>query len=558
MLSLKFRKKHGMTNEKWTTREKISQYKGLLRLHDRAKNLHAINGEKLKRKQSKALKELKHDVLSYHQIVNDVVVGDKRQIRVVLQGERDFRVSLQDAEPWKAWQAVFQDYNLKRKQLDKLLYSKKRKEKELCELQEQWAFMNDELVHVEEDNREVTPRQQKQQTLVARYQSTLAKRHAANSIRQTYQEILDLLKKDAMYFDGVLGALRDDQRDQCRVIYHTTLMGQLAAENLDDIRKKYSLMTGDVWKNMREREHDLEEVRKRAEDVWAYAKSLVRIESDTHLLSKEEDPSEKIERELQQQIEELHNVFGVIQKPLLVLSHEELLKRLEDQIHQTERLNKMYKYVSKEKDEVLQKKNHAELILTQLEYSVIPTTAKYKSEKKSFKEKMEVEKRRELESIQLSQKKGDLITEIRMALQNLASLLICCKAKAPTIQKGQNKGAMLAQQETAQELAAAQQQTCEEPIESNVIKLLGLVSRKANVLLTMTNFDVDDNMRSHIIGVYQKYLDNYYANYYHGGEEEDEIGMAFDPESVEVGVITRAQIKARSKRIIYEQSKKDQ
>ncbi|CAB0035241.1 unnamed protein product [Trichogramma brassicae] len=270
-----------------------------------------------------------------------------------------------------------------------------------------------------------------------------------------------------MYFDGVLGALREDQRDQCRVIYHTTLMGQLAAENLDDIRKKYSRMTGDVWKNMREREHDLEEVRKRAEDVWAYAKSLVRIESDTHLLSKEEDPSEKIERELQQQIEELHNVFGVIQKPLLVLSHEELLKRLEDQIHQTERLNKMYKYVSKEKDEVLQKKNHAELILTQLEYSVIPTTAKYKSEKKSFKEKMEVEKRRELESIQLSQKKGDLITEIRMALQNLASLLICCKAKAPTNQKGHNKGAMLAQQETAQELAAAQQQTCEEPIESN-------------------------------------------------------------------------------------------
>ena len=55
-------------------------------------------------------------------------------------------------------------------------------------------------------------------------------------------------------------------------------MGQLAAENLDDIRLMYKRMARDVWVNMKEREHSLEDARKKAEDVWEYAKSLVRIE----------------------------------------------------------------------------------------------------------------------------------------------------------------------------------------------------------------------------------------------------------------------------------------
>lgn len=81
-----------------------------------------------------------------------------------------------------------------------------------------------------------------------------------------------------MYFDGVLNALRDDQKDQCRVIYKTTMMGQLAIENLDDIRQNYKRMARDVWVNMKERESSLESARLKAEDVWEYAKSLVRLE----------------------------------------------------------------------------------------------------------------------------------------------------------------------------------------------------------------------------------------------------------------------------------------
>lgn len=81
-----------------------------------------------------------------------------------------------------------------------------------------------------------------------------------------------------MYFDGVLNALRSDQREQSKIIYRTTMMGQLATEDLDDIRLKYQKMADEVWINMKERERSLEVMRRRCNDIWEYAKSLVRTE----------------------------------------------------------------------------------------------------------------------------------------------------------------------------------------------------------------------------------------------------------------------------------------
>lgn len=57
-----------------------------------------------------------------------------------------------------------------------------------------------------------------------------------------------------------------------------TVMGQLAAENLDDVRQKYKRMTRAVLRNMKVREQMLSTVRYQVEDLWAYAQSLVRIE----------------------------------------------------------------------------------------------------------------------------------------------------------------------------------------------------------------------------------------------------------------------------------------
>lgn len=65
----------------------------------RDKKLQATNAEKLKRKVSRSLKDLKADIEEYRKIVNDVICGDKRLLRTILQKQKDLRILLQDAEP---------------------------------------------------------------------------------------------------------------------------------------------------------------------------------------------------------------------------------------------------------------------------------------------------------------------------------------------------------------------------------------------------------------------------------------------------------------------------
>lgn len=76
----------------------------------------------------------------------------------------------------------------------------------------------------------------------------------------------------------MLNILKEDQYSQCKAMLKVTVMGQLAAENLDDIRQKYKRMSRVVWRNMKIREQMLSTVDAQVKDLWAYAQSLVRVE----------------------------------------------------------------------------------------------------------------------------------------------------------------------------------------------------------------------------------------------------------------------------------------
>lgn len=72
--------------------------------------------------------------------------------------------------------------------------------------------------------------------------------------------------------------MKSDRDEQCKVIYSATLLGQLAAEDLDDTREKYKKLAKDVWFNMKEREKTLKIARNEVEKLWANCRSLVRVE----------------------------------------------------------------------------------------------------------------------------------------------------------------------------------------------------------------------------------------------------------------------------------------
>lgn len=59
-------------------------------------------------------------------------------------------------------------------------------------------------------------------------------------------------------------------------------MGQLTAENLDDVRQKCKRMTRVMLHNMKIREQTLNNVRFQVQDLWAYTLSLVRVEASDY------------------------------------------------------------------------------------------------------------------------------------------------------------------------------------------------------------------------------------------------------------------------------------
>ncbi|XP_012287307.1 uncharacterized protein LOC105703465 [Orussus abietinus] len=555
MLSVKHIKIHGMKDDRWTIKDKLHQYRSVLKLHARDKNLEAINATNLKRKLSRDLKSLTTDVKTYRGIITDVLAGDKRRLHTVLQDHRDLQMAYQDYKPADVCTAVDKDNDKRRKLIDKMYYKKKQKIKIFFELKLESALLMDK----QEQQRECEP-DYEQQRLVTLYQQSVAKETAAKAIRGTYFSMLTILKKDSIFFDAVLSQLRTDQKDQCKVILRTTIMGQLAAENLDDTRDKYKRMKQDVLINMRERERTLKTVRGQVDDLWAHAQSLVRIESDANFGEKKlSTPTD--EKALENQIRHVEEIFDKIKDSMLVRSYEELLPRLEEQMRQKARLTEQYNYKLRERDSYLNKKNHALLKLATLEHSMVSTTGQYKMEKKTMLQEIEEQKKRERELKDLRKVRGELLMKIRAALQNMATMLVFVKVD-PKLGKnvpkdsGRKQDKKRAKEEDKEKEENEKVEKMEgegpqlEKMETDGLALLSQVTKKVSVLFNMAGFELDEEREARARDLYQSYISDYRSKLMFGNGEPEQIGIFVEHEVIDSVVLTRADIKLQSRQIV--------
>ncbi|XP_043463204.1 uncharacterized protein LOC122499141 isoform X2 [Leptopilina heterotoma] len=109
--------------------------------------------------------------------------------------------------------------------------------------------------------------------ILTRCQRSMARHNAAQSIRTTYESMLKILEKDAIYYDTISRQMLTNQKEQSKLILNTTLMGQLAAENLDTNRQKYNYLAKGILMNTIERERTLKIARVQVE----FAQSLIQV-----------------------------------------------------------------------------------------------------------------------------------------------------------------------------------------------------------------------------------------------------------------------------------------
>ncbi|KAL6445205.1 hypothetical protein ACFW04_002228 [Cataglyphis niger] len=406
--------------ETWLTRNKISRYRAILKLHARDKDLQLSQATKLKSVVSKKIASLEVDVKRHHEIVTDLSDDGKQRILGLLADNRLFYLAFKHLKPSQIYEAVYQDCNVKRCLLDKLYYERNKRLRRGIELQSKRCVLSTEL----EEQREELPHCEEQK-LIARLQQSITKYDAAKAISSTYSSMLDILKKDTTFFDTLLNTLKEDQSSQCKAMLRVTVMGQLAAENLDDIRQKYKRMTRAVLRNMKIREQMLSTVRYQVEDLWAYAQSLVRVQSDHIFAKKDIDVSAAI---LENQLTLLENICTKVKETLLVRSYYDLLSRLETQYEQKKALLARLEANVKNRDLLLNKKNHALHVLENLKHSTITATEQYKiNDIHDMLEQIEIEKKREKDLKEQKKTRGELFINVSAALQNINTMLLCVK-----------------------------------------------------------------------------------------------------------------------------------
>ncbi|XP_046628203.1 uncharacterized protein LOC124309030 [Neodiprion virginianus] len=533
-------------DERWTIRDKLQQYRGILKLYAREKKLQVINASRVKKKVSRDLKALTKDVQNYREITNDMADGNKRQLRTIMQHHRDYQLAFQDMKPDDAYGAIYHRNDVNRRQLDKLYYLKKKRMKEFFDLKLECALLKDKY----EQEQQYVP-DYDHQHLTNQFQNSMAKQSAAAAIRRTYSYILDILKKDSVYFNAVLDALVEDQKSQCKVLIKATEMGQLVTENLDDTRSRYKRLENDVCVNMKERERTLTIVRFQVDDLWSYLRSLVRTESEVNftVANAAVTSSEMI---LQQEMKDLEQVFENIKESMLVRSYDEIFPRFEEQMKQKERLIKQFNHNVRERDSFLNKKNHATLILATLEHSMISTTARYKAVKKEMLEELEVQRKREIDFKNLRKVRGELLMNIRAALQNMNEMLTCVKSRTikSKSQKSDDdkKGKLSEEQRIEDEL-----QDADEPeigkTETNGLALLSKVSQKVGMLSGAGGPDLDKDRKERARDMYQTYISEYKSKLKYGKEAEVS-GFFVEHEVVDASILTRTDVKLRSRQIV--------
>ena len=242
----------------------------------RERRLGSQDAGKLKKRISWQLGSFHEDVKKYRRIINDTVKGiSDGRIHSLLQGRKDLQLRCHGRDTEDIYVSVYEESNRKRRQLDKLRYEKKRKMKRCFELQLQHAKLFHDYTQEQE-----TPWTQceTQQQLITNYQRSMAKQNAAKAINITYTSMLGILKQDSVHHETLLDTLKQDQQSQCKVILKATIMGQLAVEQSDDIEEKCRRVNRKVWNNMKERERALTVVRGQVEDLWSFARSLIRTE----------------------------------------------------------------------------------------------------------------------------------------------------------------------------------------------------------------------------------------------------------------------------------------
>ncbi|KAK9885949.1 hypothetical protein WA026_013824 [Henosepilachna vigintioctopunctata] len=419
MLSARKVKLHGMTSAKWTTKDKITQYKGLINLYIRDSAILKTDTNVTKRRQAKELKQLQKEIEVNRGVLDNAIRGDKQQLRNTLAEHREMQLAYQNHQPKRVIDAIHQINFNKRKELDKLEFRMKQKSDKLIDLKLELAVLEDRLKYT---NPNEFPIEKQCAIITGKVQDAILKKEAALAIRQTFIQIIDIMKKDALYFDAILATMKGDAEAQGACMINATKLGQLATEYLDDRRNEYKTLEKAVKRDMMARKHDLMLMQKKITNFATNIKQLLRRDSDLNLgvITIEKTDSEI---ELRKGFAKIVETLDTLKKSTLVSNFCMIYPCFQTQLAHFERLTEMAKKCEENRDILLKKANHAEVVRDVMQNSMVDTTFQYNTEKKELLAQTEIQKERRRHAHDVLKSKSNLLASVRTSLSQLQQMV---------------------------------------------------------------------------------------------------------------------------------------
>lgn len=419
MLSARKVKLHGMTSAKWTTKDKITQYKGLINLYLRDSAILKTDTNVTKRRQTKELKQLQKQIETNRGVLDNAIRGDKQQLRNTLSEHREMQLAYQNHQPKKVIDAIHQINFNKRKELDKLEFRMKQKSDKLIDLKLELAVLEDRLKYA---NPNEFPVEKQSAIVTGKVQDAILKKEAALAIRQTFIQIIDIMKKDALYFDAILATMKGDAEAQGACMINATKLGQLATEYLDDRRNEYKTLEKAVKKDMMARKQDLMMMQEKISNFAINIKQLLRRDSDLNLgiITIEKTESEI---ELRENFARIVETLNALKSSTLVSTFEMIYPCFQTQLEHFNRLTELAQKCEENRDILLKKSNHAEVMRDVMHNSMVDTTYQYTSEKKELLAQMEAMKEKRRHHLEVLKNKSDLLAKVRISLRQLQQMV---------------------------------------------------------------------------------------------------------------------------------------
>ncbi|CAG4942236.1 uncharacterized protein LOC123705074 [Colias croceus] len=532
---------HGMQDENWVIKDKINQYRGLIKLYERDRKIHEGDLAKQKKRYCRDIRQLRKDINTKREELGVAVYGDKQFLRNAFQEHKRLQLTYMNSQADKVLESIHQENFNKRKQLDRIRYTKKKKMEMFRLTQLESAELRDRLLYEVGGK---LPAEKKEQAVANYVQRANIKKNAALAIKVMYKKILDILKKDSSYFTVVLEALKLDCRAQGKCLMGATEMGQLAMEYLDDRKFEFSKLEKEIKTNMKERERTLKLVRREVAYLTDSFPNLIRKEEATNLDDLYEDEDAGSKHSVHWELEEVMGICKRLQKATLVPSFDKILLRLKEQHYQTERLMMQLTLNGTKRDALIEDRKHAVLMLDSLKNVGQEKTAMYINEKKQLKAEFEAEDREGRNLTKALNEKGQLIIEMKTSLQQINQLLSSVGApNAPRPFGDVPPAIQYAFDDMVQPVPE---------VEADFDKLILTARQKLNVLIqAISKMEVTSEVRANANLFYHNILARTMRDNYK--EEVVAEGGLIEFEMEDPNVPSHAVIKLRSKQLVEAQ-----